>query len=416
MKDFSIVQDFVQSLAAPAIRMDGRAPTAPGPSAPAPLAQAPADATHAPHAPELPPIPSVPVDFVGTAGEEFAQALAEINQLIRLTVANPRDLVATLSRCHFAVDGLRRKAMSMQQLTRLAHNRVRQSHEKLALHEVVASVLQERQSEHASAGFVVEPRYKSVDIIVDPGLLVSLISAALDWTCEFSTVLRVSTHMKDWPQHGVLSITAITSVHAQGEVIRRATSDESISWYVMQQIAQAMGVGVEVTSGEKDRSLAISFPRTVVALEGMTMMEMDTANSPLSGHSSFGAASSNFIAGHTVLLISSDSRVIARVREICRNLSLRLEHALSVEKAERACELNMPHLIMCEEVMADVRFEGLMDDLLRYSPGFPTVLLGEGDFGFEMSGWSGTGRSRVSKRDLETQLPTALTMELSRSI
>jgi hypothetical protein len=417
MKELSIVQDFVQSARQPLSEQIARAN--PGSTAPAPLKAPEAGAAPVSQGQD-PAHPSVPVELVSTAGEEFGLGLSAVHQLLHDAVANPRDKLTLLSRCHFVVESMRRKAIALQQMARLGHNRVRQSHEKLNLHEVVDSVLTERKSEHASGGFVVEPRYKPVQIIVDPGLLVNLISAALDWVCEFGNVLRVSTSMKDWPQHGLLMIRASQGVNTQADLARKPSSNESISWHLLQQVAHGMGVGIEADQNAKERSLIISFPRTVVALEGMTMMEMDTANSPLStrgvpsGQSGFSATSTNFIAGHTVLLLASDARVIAQVREICRNLSLRMEHALSVEKAERACELSVPHMIICEELLADVRFEGLMDDLQRHSPGFPTVLIGEGNFGFEMSGWSGTGRARVSKQELQHQLPTAITMELSR--
>ncbi len=315
-------------------------------------------------------------------------------------------------RTHTLVDGLRHKAMALQQISRLAQNQVRQSHEKLSLQEVTQGLLTERQAEYTARGVLVNTRYKSVDIIVDPGLLVSLIASALDWVTEFGTVVRLATSMKNWPQHGQLSLIASQGVRLQSDIDNKSVVNQSIAWHLLQQTAQSMGVGLEMNETVNERSLMIEFPRTVVALEGMTIMEMDAG----SASDSFGSVNSNFIAGHQVLLISADYSFYRQVRDICKGLSLVCEQAPNVETAERMCEQRVPHLIMCDEALADERYDALLEDLERHSPGFPTIMVGEGDHGFELSGWSSSNRSRISRNQVVEQLPSALTIELSRSI
>jgi hypothetical protein len=222
--------------------------------------------------------------------------------------------------------------------------------------------------------------------------------------------------MKNWPQHGQLIFSSAQGVRTQEDIDRKSNVNQSIAWHLMQQTAQAMGVGLEINETVNARGLTIEFPRTVVALEGMTIMEMETGHSLLSEQSSFGALSSNFIAGHQVLVISNDYRMFVEIREICKNLSLLCDHAPTVREAERRCEQQVPHLIVCEEDLTDDVFEALLDDLQRHSPGFPTILVSDKSFGFEMSNWSGNNKSRVARNQLQEELPTALTIELSRSI
>ncbi len=122
----------------------------------------------------------LPPEILGTIGEEIAHHLTEALELIVQSAAHPRTFGQNLSRTHFVIDRLRRKAMAMQQIARLAQNRVRQSHEKLFLQEVVQNVLDDRKAEYVAAGLVVNTKFKPVAIIVDPGLLMSLIGTAID--------------------------------------------------------------------------------------------------------------------------------------------------------------------------------------------------------------------------------------------
>jgi hypothetical protein len=276
------------------------------------------------------------------------------------------------------------------------------------------TVLDDRKPENTASGLVVNTKFKTVEIIVDPGLLMSLIGTAIDWVTEFGTVVRMTTGMKNWPQHGQLTLIAAQGVRTQDDIDRKTTVNQSIAWHLLQQIALAMGVGLVMDETINERSLTIEFPRTVVALEGMTMMEMETGHGDLSGNSSFGTVNSNFIAGHSVLVLASDYRLFTEVRDICKKLSLRCEHAPNAQMAERQCELQVPHLVVCEEALDDDQYAALLGDLQRHTPGFPTIVVAEGGYGFEFSDWSGNSKSRVSRKQLGEQLPGALTVELSR--
>jgi hypothetical protein len=425
------VQNFVQSLANAVTRSDAaRRNAAAEKSAPVrhlyvkPGTKAPGSAPVVPAAPAAGQVIPAAVgaeaaaghtlhpEILGTIGEEFSQHLTHAMEMVAQVAANPRHLATNLTNTHFLIDGLRRKSMALQQISRLAQNRVRQSHEKLSLPQVAQGVLDERKAEHAALGMVVNTRYKPVDIIVDPGLLVSLIVGALDWVTEFGGVVRMDTSMKTWPQHGVLTFVAAQGVRTQADIDRNAAVNQSIAWHLLQQIAQAMGVGLEMDETVTKRTLTIEFPRTVVALEGMTIMEMDAGP----GHSSFGAVNSNFIAGLQVMLISADYAFSNTVRDICKSMSLRFESAPSVEKAERMCEQQVPHLIVCEEHLCDDRYDALLEDLQRHTPGFPTILVSDESHGFEFSDWSGNSKSRVSRGQITEQLPGAMTIELTRTI
>jgi hypothetical protein len=402
------VQNFVQSLANAVTRNDPQArKNAAEKSAPTRI---PAPAT-----PVVDPgaVPGLNPEILGTIGEEFAHDLTQAIELILHAVAHPRTYAADLSRTHFLIEGLRRKAMGMQQISRLAQNRLRQSHEKLMLHSVTQSMLDDHKSEFTAQGLIITTHFKPVEVIVDPGLLFSMVAAALGWVTEFGTVVRISSGMKNWPKHGQLVFSAAQGVRTQADIDHKTVVNQSIAWHLVQHTAQAMGVGLEMNETVHERSIVLEFPRTVVALEGMTMMEMD-ANEPSS--ESFGSVSSNFMAGHHILLVANDYRLYVQIREICKNLSLMCDHAPNVEAAERMCEREVPHLLICEELLADERFDALLEDLHRHSPGFPTIMITEESYGFALSDWSGSNKSRISRDQIQDQLSSALTIEMSRSL
>lgn len=402
--------NLVQTLANAVSRSSDSQRRAAEKSAPAKQTLAPAATVQAPSAPVLHP------EILATIGEEIAHNLTQALDLVVQAAANPKTFGQTLSRTHFLIDRMRRKAMGMQQISRLAQNRVRQSHERLSLPSVAQQALDDRMPEHIASGLVVNTKFKPVEIIVDPGLLMSLIGSAIDWVTEFGTVVRMSTAMKHWPQHGQLIFSAAQGVRTQEDIDRKTTVNQSIAWHLLQQIAHTMGVGLVMDETIHERSLTIEFPRTVVALEGMTMVEMESGHGSLGSNSSFGALNSNFMAGHQVLVLTDDYRLFIEVREVCQSLSLRCEHAPNVQVAERFCELEVPHLIVCEDILDDERYDALLSDLQRHSPGFPTIIVSADSHGFELSDWSGNSKSRVSRKELRDQLPSALTVELSRSI
>jgi hypothetical protein len=405
------VQNFVQSLASAVTRYDASRRNTPAvATAPVATAAMPAAAASDAGVPAGPP--GLHPGILGTVGEELAQDLTRVLGLIAHAAANPKSYGDDLQWSYFLVEELRRKAKGMQQIARLTQNQVRQSHEKLALHHVAQSVLDERKSEYSANGLIINTRFKPVEIIVDPGLLVSLIMSALDWVTEFGSVVRMGSSMKNWPQHGLLTFQAAQGVRTQLDADHKSAVSQSIAWHLLQHTAQSMGVGLEMNDTLTERSLTIEFPRTVVALEGMTMVEMDAGP----GNDSFGSVNSNFIAGHQVLVISADYNFFQQVREVCKGLSLHCDQAPNVQMAERMCEQRVPHLIVCEESLANDRYDLLLEELQRHSPGFPTIIVDDGIHGFELSGWSSDSKSRISRKEVAEQLPSALTIELSRSI
>ena len=213
--------------------------------------------------------------------------------------------------------------MQGQQIVRLAEGRLRQSRATLKLDAMVLSVMQERARVFRKRGIEIFHRVPPVEVIVDAGLLHSLIDAALDWAAGLRRKLTVTLEMKNWPEHGLLmfktsdAISDTTSDQNPHEPTS-APSDDSVNWYLILEIARAMKLFVSRTSSAQESSLLLEFSRTVNRLEGLTVAEMESGPESLYGLS-------KPMAGARVLLISDDARLQLEVKAICHGTGLVLD-------------------------------------------------------------------------------------------
>lgn len=104
-----------------------------------------------------------------------------------------------------AWEAANRIARQSQQLARLAEGRLRQSHERVSLDEMLESALRERRQVFLARNIQLEQSIKAVEIIVDPGLLSNLVHTALDWALHGSQQVSVTLGINDWPETTVCS-------------------------------------------------------------------------------------------------------------------------------------------------------------------------------------------------------------------
>ncbi len=99
-------------------------------------------------------------------------------------------------------------ARQSEQLARLSEGRVRQSHERVSLEQMVTTALRDRHQALGERGIVLEQSIRPVEIVVDPGLLFNLVETALDWAIRHVRHIAVTLGVKEGPEHGLLSATA----------------------------------------------------------------------------------------------------------------------------------------------------------------------------------------------------------------
>ncbi len=307
-----------------------------------------------------------------------------------------------------AVESANNIARQSQQIARLAEGRLRQSHERIRLDELVHQTAQERMAALGARGGELRCNLKALEIIVDPGLLSSLIDAALDWASAQGPRLVILLDIKNWPEHGLLVIKAAPVVGLTGQ----GAQPDSLTWHLLTHIAQAMEVKLERKIKENgEATLLLEFARTVRKLEGLTAMEPDDAT----GDSSFHTGTRP-VAGLRVLLVSNDPLVRAEVDEAGLALGLRIDTAPSVPQALQYVQLDLPNLIIIDEQLRDDAFDQMLNDVRSTNPNFGFLEITNDADTFEISSWMTDSMTRVSRDVLRAQLPSVLSMELARAL
>jgi hypothetical protein len=344
----------------------------------------------------------------GIIGSELSGPLATMQLVIQEFNRTRRISRTQMALLVEAIEVAHKVAKQSQQLSRLAGGRLRQSHERLGLHEILESALRERSEDFRQAGVELYRNIKPVEVIVDPGLLSSLVDAALDWALDRGQRLVVSLDIKNWPEHGVLIIKATQTVAAGGVRSEGLEDGDTVGWHLLNQIGQAMGVTIDRVTSTGEGTVLIEFPRTVRQLEGLTAVEVD-----MGGDSSFHSESKP-LAGMRILLITGDEALRATVKLLCRTMGLVMDSVPTTRQAERFCELDRPHMILVDGRLRDERIDELRRELHLTDPNFPFVEIADESNTLEMASWMSDSMTRVSRDSLRAQLPTILVLELAK--
>lgn len=354
--------------------------------------------------------PAAALALPGIIGAELSQHVAEMQRVVR-EIRNARTisheqlalLESSLTRAH-------RIAKQSQQISRLAGDRRHQAPERVGLHAIVSDVLNSQALHFRLAGYEVRHRLRAIEVIEDPGLLLSLAQVAVDWIAEQGQRLQIRLDMKNWPEHAVLILKSSAHVVTHEEQQERASPD-SLNWQMLVQIAHVMEASVNRVIADDHTLLQIEFPHTVGQVDAMTAGELDGA-----GHLAVSRTEGKPLAGHRVLLIASDAAVCGELEAICETMGLVLNISPTTAQAVRYCEMGTPHLIVVDERLRDRNFDELRKDLIRSDINFPVVEVATASNILQMSNWMGDSVSRISQDSLRSQLPSFLAMELSRKI
>ena len=345
--------------------------------------------------------------LVGQFGAELAEPINTVRNIVQDFNQSRHMSHAQMVMLVSSVESALNITRQSQQIARLAEGRLRQSHERIRLDELLHQTLAEQSLALKARGIEIHRNIKPVEIIIDPDLLSSLVEVALTWSCSQGQRVVVSLGIKNWPEHGMLAIKAS---NPSGSLASRAPAD-SLAWQLLLLTAQVMGVTIEreITSNGETMVL-MEFARTVKRLEGLTAVEMDA-----SGNSSFHNGTKP-MAGMRILLISNDSIVRAEVDEAGRLLGLLVDKVPSVEQAHRYVKLGMPHLVIIDERLNDDSFGRLQNDITSTDPNLGFIEIADESNTFEISSWMSDSMTRVSRDVMRAHLPSVLTLELARAL
>ena len=356
---------------------------------------------------EAPPQALTDYALVGQFGAELAEPINTMHNIVQDFNQSRHMSHAQMVLLVSSVEAALSVTRQSQQIARLAEGRLRQSHERIRLDELLHQTLSELSPALKARGIDIHRNIKPVEIIIDPGLLSSLVEAALTWGCSQGKRVVVSLGIKNWPEHGMLAIKASNPPGTRSAPVQADT----LAWQLLVLTAQVMGVTLErEITANGEAMLLMEFARTVKQLEGLTAVEMDA-----SGDSSFHNGTKP-MAGMRILLISNDSMVRGEVDEAGRLLGLMVDKVPSVEQAERYVKLGMPHLIIIDERLNDDSFGRLQNDITSTDPNLGFIEIADESNTFEISSWMSDSMTRVSRDVMRAQLPSVLTLELARAL
>jgi len=306
-----------------------------------------------------------------------------------------------------ALAELHRLSQNSQLLARVAEGRWRQSHEQINLDSVVKRALDERVALMQHRGIELHRSIKPVAVLTDLDLLTHLILAAIDCTARPGTRLFVLLEVKNWPAHALLSLRTTRAVVVTGRPEHTHDEPDPLNWHLLTEIARALGVTVTSTGSEEERTLTLEFVHTK-QLDGLTATEMD------SGAESWGSTPSHAMAGNRVLVVTGDTNLGEDAKSICRAMGLMVDSVPTSLAATRYCEMEPPQLIVLDERLHDKQFDQLRADLLKAEPNFPFIEIGQDNGTLSISSWTGDSMTRVTRKEMASQLPQALTLEFAK--
>ncbi|MCU0762751.1 MAG: hypothetical protein ACK40L_02255 [Hydrogenophaga sp.] len=291
--------------------------------------------------------------------------------------------------------------LSTQQINRFYGGRIRQSHEKINMADLVEGVLQERKKELALLGIVLRRKLKPVDVLIDPTVAHTFVNAVLDWALPYGNRVDLRLDLNNWPPHARL----LVRVANDGLPPSSGLADDNLSWMLIRQIAASAG-GIDIDRQIADDGIQFTalFNRTVKAVDGISAVELSD------DHSSMFKS----LAGTYVLTISPALQIRADVRDALREIGISSDSVVDFRQARDAVNARMPNLIVVDAEMKGEEFEAFRRELLRDVFELPFVEISPDDSSFDMAGFGEFSMAKVGRGNVREALGTAVMFELAK--
>ena len=364
-------------------------------STPLPAGKSPSGDAHAwalaDHWPEL---IAMLADQITEGASALQAAIDQLLQRERLSAAEHRALSLPAERMKAA-------GLSAQQIHRFHNGRIRQSHEKIDMAELVEGVLQERKKELGVLGIALRRKLKPVEVLIDPTVAHTFVNAVLDWAQAFGNRIDVRMDLNHWPQHARFQVR----VAHDGAPPSSTLAPDNLHWMLIRQIALATG-GVEITREVRDDGVSVTalFTRTVQAVDGISAVDLSDDQSSMF----------KSLSGVYVLTISPSLQIRADVRDALREIGIVSDSVMDFEQARDAARSRMPNLIVVDSELKGAPFDLFRDELLREVFEFPFVEISPDDSSFDMSGFGEFSMAKVGRGNIREALGTAVMFELAK--
>lgn len=341
-------------------------------------------------------------ELVSALADQFTEGVSSLQNQIDQLLAKGRITKMEHRALNIPAERIKLAGLSAQQIHRLYGGRIRQTHEKVNMADLVEGVLQERKQELGILGIALRRKLKPVEVLIDPTLAHSFVNAVLDWGIPFGNRVDVRMDLNAWPQHARLQMR----VANDGIPPSSSTASDSLSWMLIRQIAAASGgIDLERDVTAEGVSFTAMFSRTVVqAVDGISTVDLSDEHSSMF----------KSLSGTYVLTISPSLQIRADVRDALREIGITSDSVVDFHQARDAVKARMPNLIVVDSELKDGEFERFRSELLREVFEFPFVEISPDDSSFDMSGFGEFSMAKVGRGNIREALGTAVMFELAK--
>ncbi|MBW0171786.1 MAG: hypothetical protein KXJ61_16320 [Hydrogenophaga sp.] len=333
--------------------------------------------------------------------DQVTEGVSALQNTIDLLLAKGRISKQEHRALSIPADRIKLSGISAQQIHRFYAGRIRQSHEKVGMADLVEGVLQERKKEFTVLGIELRRKLKPVEVLIDPTVAHTFVNAVLDWGLPFGNRVDARLDLNAWPQHARLQVR----VSNDGQPPSSQATADSLSWILVRQIALAAG-GIEIDRQLTDEGVSFTamFTRTVQAVDGISAVDLSD------DHSSMFKS----LSGVYVLTISPTLQIRADVRDALREIGIMSDSVVDFRQAREAIVSRMPHLIVVDAAIKESGFDQFRRELLREVFEFPFVEISPDDSSFDMSGFGEFSMAKVGRGNIREALGTAVMFELAK--
>ncbi|MBE0589364.1 MAG: hypothetical protein CVU36_23265 [Betaproteobacteria bacterium HGW-Betaproteobacteria-9] len=340
-------------------------------------------------------------ELVSGLAEQFTENVSSLQNQIDQLLAKGRINKLEHRALSVPAERIKLAGVSAQQINRFYSGRIRQSHEKVDMAQLVEGVLQERKQELGTLGIALRRKLKQVEVLIDPTVAHTFVNAVLDWGLPFGNRVDMRLDLNAWPQHARLQMR----VANDGVPPSSAASTDSLSWMLIRQIALVSGgVEIEREVNEEGVSFTAMFTRTVQAVDGISAVDLSDEHSSMF----------KSLSGTYVLTISPSLQIRADVRDALREIGISSDSVVDFQQARDAIKSRMPSLIVVDSEIKDDDFDAFRRDLLREVFEFPFVEISPDDSSFDMSGFGEFSMAKVGRGNIREALGTAVMFELAK--
>jgi hypothetical protein len=353
-------------------------------------------------------------EVVAAVGVDIAAPLTEAIERINALLTKGNSSAAELRALRATVEQARQVGMAAQQLTRFANRRLRMSHEQVQLTQVLQDAVHHREREAQLRGLSLVDALASgsrhTEVLADASLNFSLINTLIDWVMRHArSGLSLGVELTTWPVHARIHCRfAYREADERQELVAPEPLD-SLSWRLLEQIAETMGLIIHRQLDGHRVSLTLEFTRTANdCIEGVSSLELLDPGTTASGTVP--------LVGSHVLIVASRRDMRVQLREALFHMGMLIDMVATVEEAMAFCRDALPHGVIFEGILAGDRMAQLQTEVWAAAPEVAFVEVVEEGDGFEMSDDSGSGCARVGRGAVSSSLASVLLFELSKRL